>query len=289
MPTLATDVVKHVRLDRRLYRYGSYGEITPILSVTTLTNPCLSLKYHLPPYTKPFSKVKLAIGDELSISSNYSGTVSSIEVLNRGTDVESDLYPSVCPVCGTPLIYSHPKYFVDVFQHNTLGVYGGVCLARDCKAQVSLSLSAFSAVFQMYFNNTNYRIFSHLLATGALSSIMDLIYIDMETILKLENIMITRDNASEFMSFINSHKKNASLLNILIGFKLPNVSRSFIEMLGAMTDYNEFLDTIDKGNLSSVYDEKNELTEVNYDRVSAFFDIAPNRTILEKLIQWSVL
>jgi len=288
MPTLATDVVKHVRLDRRLYRYGVYGEITPILSVTTLTNPSLSLKYHLPPYTRPFSKVKLAIGDELSIASNYSGTVSTIEVKNRVSDNETDLYPSVCPVCGTPLIYSHPKYFSDIFRHNTLGVYGGVCLSRDCKAQVYTTLSAFSAIFQMYFNNTHYRIYSHLLATGVLSSIADLIYIDVDTILKLENIMITRENAAEFMSFINSHKKHATLLNILIGFKIPNVSRSFIETLGAMTDHNEFLDTIDKNKLSSIYDEKNELTEVHRERVSAFFDMSNNREILEKLVKWSI-
>lgn len=288
MATHTTDVVKRVRLDRKLYKYGAYGEITPILSVTTLTNPRSSLKYHLPPYTKAFSKIKLAIGDELAISSNYSGTVSDIEVLNRVADNEFDIYPIVCPVCGTPLIYSHPKYFSDIFQHNTLGIHGGVCLSRECKAQVSLSLASFSSIFQMYFNNTFYRIYSHLLATGVLSSIADLIYIDVDSILKLENIMITRENAAEFMSFINTHKKHATLLNILIGFKLPNVSRSLIETLGAMADYNEFLDTIDKGNLSSLYDEQNELTEVNYSRLTTFFKIANNRHILERLVQWSI-
>lgn len=286
---------------RRLYRFGTNGEIHPIfeLAITQYTGAKCMIPYGIP----NLMEEHVSIGDTLTVYYDNHKRVIDATVLHTSIDQPVEhVYPRNCPICGSTL---YSKDYVS----DPEGVRrsGNVCFSSRCHAKAFHRIGIFLAAAQIELEKTDRRILHHLITRGVVHSPDTLMKTTFDQIMEMENVFVTKEDAVHFLESIDKYRgvSMSHFLSMLYGYGIPHLHRSALETLFAkvtnrymslgdadrMKIFVTYLLTIPEfsGVDEMVYSYLPISTE-NLDYAShalrKFFQMADNRRSLIQLLEW---
>lgn len=216
---------------------GRTGRITPvaILSPVNLLGATITrATLHNSAYIKD---AELSIGDEVSVSRRGDVIPQIDEVLEKNENAEIYSMPTVCPSCGSTLVYKGVNLY---------------CTNPKCPERIKGEAEYFVSKASMDIDGVGPSIIETLISLNALSDYTDLYYIDYDALLK--NREGFKEKKIEGIKKAIEKSKNQPFTRVLASLGIEGIALNTAEKLvnAGFKSFDKFINTAKENDTESL-------------------------------------